>query len=97
MSQIPVVDYGNRGLTHMALFVVVANGSRHPDFPVTASPSTWGHAGAPCQLAFMDPEHSLSFAFLTNGYPTDGDDQSRSGYNRRTLIANLAGDLVPWP
>jgi CubicO group peptidase (beta-lactamase class C family) len=95
VSDVPAGDYGNGEVVHMALFVAVADHSGGAYLPVTASPTTWGHGGAPCQVAFMDPSHGLSFAFLTNGYPVAGYDDTRSGVNRRTVIANLAGDLVP--
>jgi hypothetical protein len=47
----------------------------------------------PAQLAFHDPETDVSFAFLTNGYPTAGYD-SRGGVNAKLLIADPAGDLA---
>jgi CubicO group peptidase (beta-lactamase class C family) len=62
--------------------------------PATASPSTFGSGGAPCQMGFMDPELGVSFAFLTNGYPLAGYDYTRAGRNRLLTIGSLAGDLV---
>lgn len=62
--------------------------------PPTASPSTWGHGGAPCSVVWHDPEVDLSFAFYTNGYPPTGYERSRSGRNRGTVISTLAGDVL---
>ena len=59
-----------------------------------AQPRTFGNGGAPCQLAFMDPETDTSFAFLTNGYPMTGYDYSRLGINRIVNIGDLGNDLV---
>jgi CubicO group peptidase (beta-lactamase class C family) len=63
--------------------------------PRTGSPRTYGHAGAPFQMGFMDPETDTSFAVLTNGYPLSGYDYTRAGANRLVNIANLGNDLVP--
>jgi CubicO group peptidase (beta-lactamase class C family) len=90
---------GERGGTpsvpgNVALFVVVAgdDGTSRAFLPTATSPRTFGHGGAPCQIGFADPETGLSFAFLTNGYPSTGYEQSRRGLNRIINIANLAAD-----
>jgi CubicO group peptidase (beta-lactamase class C family) len=90
---------GERGGTpsvpgNVALFVVVAgdDGTSRGFLPTATSPRTFGHGGAPCQVGFADPDTGLSFAFLTNGYPTTGYEQSRLGLNRIINIANLAAD-----
>ena len=62
--------------------------------PPTASPSTWGHSGAPSSFTWHDPEVDLSVAFYTNGYPATGYDRGRAGRNRSTVISTLAGDLL---
>ena len=62
--------------------------------PPTASPSTWGHGGAPSSLTWHDPEVDLSVAFYTNGYPATGYDVGRSGRNRSTVISTLAADVL---
>ncbi|KQY06928.1 serine hydrolase [Mycobacterium sp. Root135] len=90
---------GERGGTrsvpgNVALFVLVAgdDGLSRGFLPTACSPATFGHGGAPCQIGFADPETGLSFAFLTNGYPASGYEQSRAGMNRIINIANLAAD-----
>jgi CubicO group peptidase (beta-lactamase class C family) len=90
---------GERGGTpsvpgNVALFIVVAgdDGTSRAFLPTATSPRTFGHGGAPCQIGFADPETGLSFAFLTNGYPSTGYEQSRRGLNRIINIANLAAD-----
>jgi CubicO group peptidase (beta-lactamase class C family) len=90
---------GERGGTrsvpgNVALFVLVAgdDGLSRAFLPTACSPATFGHGGAPCQIGFADPETGLSFAFLTNGYPACGYEQSRVGLNRIINIANLAAD-----
>lgn len=90
---------GERGGTasvpgNVALFVVVAgdDGTSRAFLPTATGPRTFGHGGAPCQLGFADPETGLSFAFLTNGYPSTGYEHSRRGLNRIINIANLAAD-----
>ena len=90
---------GERGGTrsvpgNVALFVVVAgdDGLSRGFLPTACSPQTFGHGGAPCQIGFADPDTGLSFAFLTNGYPATGYEQSRIGLNRIINIANLAAD-----
>lgn len=90
---------GERGGTpsvpgNIALFVAVAgeDGTSRSFLPTATGPRTFGHGGAPCQIGFGDPETGLSFAFLTNGYPSTGYEQSRRGVNRIINIANLAAD-----
>lgn len=81
-------DYGNPGApTSMGLFVNIEG-------PATASPSTWGHSGAPSSVTWHDPEADLSFAFYNNGYPATGYDHGRSGRNRRLVVSTLGGDLI---
>ena len=63
--------------------------------PRTGSPRTFGHRGAPFQLAFTDAETGTSFAFLTNGYPLAGYDYSLRGLNLVVNIGNLGNDLIP--
>ncbi|KRD05750.1 serine hydrolase [Mycobacterium sp. Root265] len=94
---LPVV--GERGGTrsvpgNVALFVLVAgdDGLSRGFLPTACSPVTFGHGGAPSQIGFADPETGLSFAFLTNGYPASGYEQSRAGLNRIINIANMAAD-----
>jgi len=74
-------------------FELKDNKSPHWTAP-EGSPRTFGNGGAPCQVAFMDPETGTSFAFLTNGYPLAGYDHTRLGENRVTNIGNLGNDLV---
>jgi CubicO group peptidase (beta-lactamase class C family) len=90
---------GERGGTasvpgNVALFVLVAgdDGLSHGFLPTATGPRTFGHGGAPCQIGFADPDTGLSFAFLTNGYPSTGYEQARIGLNRLINIANLAAD-----
>ncbi|AZG45476.1 serine hydrolase domain-containing protein [Gordonia insulae] len=92
---------GERGGTasvpgNIALFVAVVgdDGLSRAFLPTATGPTTFGHGGAPCQIAFGDPSTGLSFAFLTNGYPPSGYDQSRAGLNRIINIANLAADCL---
>jgi CubicO group peptidase (beta-lactamase class C family) len=81
-------DYGGDGqLAAKGLFVNIEG-------PATASPSTWGHGGAPSSLTWHDPEVDLSVAFYTNGYPATGYDVGRSGRNRSLVISTLAGDVL---
>ena len=97
VSQAPVGDQlygGGDVVTHTGLFLTVSGDSPGDWMPATASPAAFGNGGAPCQLAFIDPETGVSFAFLTNGYPMSGYDYTRAGVNRRINIANLAGDLI---
>lgn len=87
--------YGGSTLkTSMGLFLTVCGEDRSAWLPATGSDATFGNGGAPCQLAYMDPEAGTSFAFLTNGYPIAGYDYSRAGTNRITNLANLGNDLV---
>ncbi len=95
---------GERGGTasvpaNQALFVSVAgdDGLSRAFLPTTGSPAVFGHGGAPCQIGFADPDTGLSVAFLTNGYPTTGYEQSRIGRNRIVNIANLAADVFSTP
>ena len=79
---------------NLGLFCTVSGEIGGQWSPRTGSPRTFGNGGAPCQLAFMDPETDTSFAFLTNGYPMSGYDYSRTGENRIKNIGNLGNDLV---
>jgi CubicO group peptidase (beta-lactamase class C family) len=85
---------GSDEIANIGLFCMVSGEQGGPWTPRTGSPSTFGNGGAPCQLAFMDPETGTSFAFLTNGYPLSGYDYSRLGTNRIVNIGNLGNDLV---
>ena len=78
----------------MGLFCMVRGELGGPWTPRTGSPRTFGNAGAPCQMAFMDPDAGTSFAFLTNGYPLAGYDRTPHGLNRILNIGNLGNDLV---
>jgi CubicO group peptidase (beta-lactamase class C family) len=81
-------DYGVRGqMAAKGLFVNIEG-------PATASPSTWGHGGAPSSLTWHDPEVDLSIAFYNNGYPATGYDVGRSGRNRSLVVSTLAGDII---
>jgi CubicO group peptidase (beta-lactamase class C family) len=97
ISQQPYGDQlygGSDEIANLGLFVMVSGEVGGTWTPRTGSPRTFGNGGAPCQLAFMDPETGVSFAFLTNGYPLLGYDYSRTGVNRIINIANLGNDLV---
>lgn len=85
---------GSAEILNMGLFVTVAGEVGGTWTPRTGSSGTWGNGGAPCQLAYYDPETDVSFAFLTNGYPPSGYDYSRRGTNRIINLANLGNDLV---
>ncbi len=85
---------GSDEVTCMALFCVVRGEYGNAFAPRTGSPRTFGNGGAPCQLAFMDPDSGTSFAFLTNGYPMSGYDYTTYGDNMRVSIACLGNDLV---
>lgn len=85
---------GSDEIANMGLFCMVSGEIGGSWTPRTGSPRTFGNGGAPCQLAFMDPETGTSFAFLTNGYPLAGYDHTRLGENRVTNIGNLGNDLV---
>ena len=79
----------------IGMFVTVRGKSWQPGWmPATASPSTFGHGGAPCQQSFCDPETGISFAFLTNGYPASGYAFDRWGSNLSIVLLDLAGDLT---
>ena len=81
-------NYGGSGqMAAKGLFVNIEG-------PQTASPSTWGHGGAPSSLTWHDPEVDLSVAFYNNGYPATGYDVGRSGRNRSLVISTLAGDVI---
>jgi CubicO group peptidase (beta-lactamase class C family) len=85
---------GSDAIVNLGLFCLVSGAVGGNTTPRTGSVRTFGHAGAPCQSAFMDPETGTSFAFLTNGYPLAGYDYSLQGVNRSINIANLGNDLV---
>lgn len=85
---------GSDEVVNMALFVTVTGTHGGSWTPRTGSARTFGNGGAPCQLAYYDPETDVSFAFLTNGYPLSGYDYSRIGVNRIVNLANLGNDLV---
>jgi len=85
---------GSDEIANLGLFCMVSGEIGGTWTPRTGSPRTFGNGGAPCQLAFMDPETGTSFAFLTNGYPLSGYDYTRAGRNRITNIGNLGNDLV---
>jgi CubicO group peptidase (beta-lactamase class C family) len=87
-------EFGRVGQrTKMALFVEVASSGAAPPGP-TASPSTFGMAGAPTQQAWCDPETGLSYSFTTNGYPATGYDRTRAGVNQAVLLSGLAFDCA---
>ncbi|MGD9703748.1 MAG: serine hydrolase, partial [Acidimicrobiia bacterium] len=85
---------GSPEIANIGLFCTVSGEYGGSWTPRTGSPRTFGHGGAPCQLAFMDPDAGTSFAFLTNGYPLAGYDYSAVGKNRITNLGNLGNDLV---
>lgn len=85
---------GSEAIANVGLFCMVAGTVGGNLTPRTGSSRTFGHTGAPCQMAFMDPDTGTSFAFLTNGYPLAGYDYSAQGVNRSINIANLGNDLV---
>jgi len=85
---------GSSEIANLGLFCQVSGEVGGTWTPRTGSARTFGNGGAPCQLAFMDPETDTSFAFLTNGYPLSGYDYSRVGVNRIINIGNLGNDLV---
>jgi CubicO group peptidase (beta-lactamase class C family) len=84
---------GSPETLNIALFCTVAGEVGGTWTPRTGSPRTFGNGGAPCQLAFMDPDAGISFAFLTNGYPLSGYDYSPKGVNRIVNLANLGNSL----
>ncbi len=85
---------GSDEVANLALFCTVSGEIGGTSTPRTGSPSTFGNAGAPCQLGFIDPEAGTSFAYLTNGYPLAGYDHTVQGRNRTINIANLGNDLM---
>jgi CubicO group peptidase (beta-lactamase class C family) len=85
---------GSDEIANVGLFCMVSGTAGGSWTPRTGSARTFGNRGAPCQLAFMDPETGTSFAFLTNGYPLAGYDYSLQGVNRIINIGNLGNDLV---
>ncbi len=85
---------GGAEITNLGLFVTVCGEVRNLWVPHTGSSATFGNGGAPCQMAFIDPETETSFAFLTNGYPMSGYDYSRLGINRIVTLGDLGNDLV---
>jgi CubicO group peptidase (beta-lactamase class C family) len=85
---------GGDAIANVALFTMVTGEVGNNQTPRTGSPRTFGHQGAPNQMAFMDPDAGTSFAFLTNGYPMAGYDYSTQGVNRTINIGNLGNDLV---
>jgi CubicO group peptidase (beta-lactamase class C family) len=96
-SEAPVGEQiygGSESVTNVGLFCMVTGTVGGNLTPRTGSARTFGHTGAPCQMAFMDPDTGTSFAFLTNGYPLAGYDYSLQGVNRSINIANLGNDLV---
>ncbi|EID11781.1 serine hydrolase domain-containing protein [Mycolicibacterium phlei] len=91
---------GERGGTpsvpgNIGLFIMIVgdDGISRGFLPTATSPRTFGHGGAACQIGFADPDTGLSFAFLTNGYPSTGYEQTRIGLNRIINIGNLAADV----
>jgi len=85
---------GGESIANVGLFCMVTGEVGGNLTPRTGSARTFGHQGAPCQMAFMDPDTGTSFAFLTNGYPLAGYDYSLQGVNRSINIGNLGNDLV---
>jgi len=85
---------GSESIANIGLFCMVSGTVGGSGTPRTGSARTFGHSGAPCQMAYMDPDTGTSFAFLTNGYPLAGYDYSLPGVNRTINIANLGNDLV---
>jgi len=85
---------GSESVANVGLFCMVVGSVGGNFTPRTGSARTFGHTGAPCQMAFMDPDAGTSFAFLTNGYPLSGYDYSVQGVNLSINIANLGNDLV---
>ena len=85
---------GGAAVSNVGLFCMVTGEVGGNQTPRTGSARTFGHQGAPNQMAFMDPDTGTSFAFLTNGYPLAGYDYSLQGVNRTINIGNLGNDLV---
>ncbi|MFV2176640.1 serine hydrolase domain-containing protein [Actinomadura sp. LOL_016] len=84
---------GGEKRTGMGLFVTVAGSDAGSNLPSTGSAALYGNSGAAYQLAFMDPESGLSFAWLCNGYPLSGYDQTSWGTALLAGVADLAADL----
>ncbi|MWA00903.1 serine hydrolase [Actinomadura sp. LD22] len=84
---------GSDKRTGMGLFVTVAGPDAGSNLPATGSAALYGNSGAAYQLAFMDPESGLSFAWLCNGYPLSGYDQTSWGTALLAGVADLAADL----
>lgn len=80
--------------TGVGLFVVVAGEGPGLGMPSVGSAETFGNSGAPCQMGFCDPVSGISFAWLTNGYPTSGYDRGPRTRALMTNLANLAADLA---
>lgn len=80
------------GTVGLFVMLVSDDGLSHGFLPTATGPRTFGHGGAASQIGFADPDTGLSFAFLTNGYPSTGYEQSRTGLNRIINIGNLAAD-----
>jgi CubicO group peptidase (beta-lactamase class C family) len=78
----------------VGLFVMVAGESPDAWLPAVASPRTFGHGGSAYQSAWCDPDSGLSFALLSNGYPTSGYDQTPRGVAFITNVNNLAADVT---
>jgi CubicO group peptidase (beta-lactamase class C family) len=86
---------GSEEIANIGLFCMVSGANGGSEFtPRTGSSRTFGHRGAPAQLAFTDAETGASFAFLTNGYPLAGYDYSLRGVNLVVNIGNLGNDLI---
>lgn len=86
---------GSPEIANMGLFCMVSGKNGGNSFtPRSGSARTFGHRGAPAQLAFTDAETGTSFAFLTNGYPLAGYDYSLQGVNLVVNIGNLGNDLI---
>ena len=62
------------------------------NFGRTASPRTFGHAGAGGQIAWADPETGLSFVYFTNGLDANVIREGRRGV---ALSSRAAVALAP--
>jgi CubicO group peptidase (beta-lactamase class C family) len=78
----------------VGLFVMVAGESPDMWLPAVGSPRTFGHGGSAYQTGWCDPDSGVSFAMLSNGYPTSGYDHTVRGVAFITNVSNLAADLV---
>ncbi|HXY43244.1 MAG TPA: serine hydrolase domain-containing protein [Acidimicrobiales bacterium] len=86
---------GSPETANVGLFCMVSGEHGGNSFtPRSGSPRTFGHRGAPAQLAFTDAQTGTSFAFLTNGYPLAGYDYSLQGVNLVVNVGNLGNDLI---